>query len=138
MRMKCRFKQLLALIAWCLGATLCIAVALSVKFTDDQHPNSTIKNQSNYTVKCGYKNLHRDARSALRRARSPECLQLIADTSCANGEGTLYPLDLKSRCPVLKDGSVAGHYLGCLADSSDGPLLKSTVTKSKRFNSLKK
>ena len=137
--MKIRFKRLLAIIACCLGATLLIAAALSVKLTEDQPPpnNSVIKNENNYTVKCGYENLHRDTRSALRRAKTTECLQLIADISCANAEGTLYPLEMKNTCPVLKENSVAGHFLGCSGDS-DGQLLKRRVTKSKRFNSLKK
>ena len=48
----------------------------------------SIESGGNYTVKCGFNSLHKDAKSALRRATTPQCLQLIADTACANEKGS--------------------------------------------------
>ena len=97
-----------------------------------------IESTGNYTVDCGFDSLHKDAKSALRRATTPECLQLIADTACANEKGTLYPPALRNLCPAVTDERVAGHYLGCFQDSFDGRLLKGGVSKLKSTNSPRK
>ena len=92
----------------------------------------------NYTLKCDYTGLHKDAKSALRRAKSPECLQLIADTACSNEKGTLYPPELKNLCPAVTDDRVAGHYMGCFEDAFESRLLKGGVSKLRSTNSPKK
>ena len=89
-------------------------------------------------MECGFNSLHKDAKSALRRASTPECLQRIADAACANQKGTLYPPALRNLCPAVTDERVAGHYLGCFEDSFDRRLLKGGVGKFKSTNTPRK
>ena len=94
--------------------------------------------QEKYNLNCDHESLHQDAKKALRWARTPECLQLIADTACANQRGTLYPPTLKSLCNIETDDRVAGHHMGCYIDSTDNRLLNGEVSKFKGNNSPKK
>ena len=116
-----------------------VKVLVNIQFeTSSDRSGDIIQNQGNYTVECGFNGLHKDAKSALRRATTPKCLQLIADTACANEKGTLYPAALRNLCPAVTDERVAGHSMGCFEDSFNERLLKGSLSKFKSTNSPRK
>ncbi|XP_062613310.1 LOW QUALITY PROTEIN: xylosyltransferase oxt-like [Saccostrea cucullata] len=58
------------------------------------------------------------ALSAIKRAKTKECKQEIADTACGIQEGGLYPGSLPNTCH-LKGNHSKGHYYGCYVDNPD-------------------
>ncbi|RUS75203.1 hypothetical protein EGW08_017040 [Elysia chlorotica] len=59
----------------------------------------------------------KDVASAIRRAKTTECKQEIADVFCEQQAGRLYDLHLPNFCPN-KGGTIQGHYYGCYRDNS--------------------
>ena len=60
---------------------------------------------------CDVALLHKDAQSAIKRAKSPECQAKIKEIACLQNEN-LYPTELKSQCNFYDKVD----YLGCFQD----------------------
>ncbi|RZC41939.1 Branch, WSC, and/or Xylo C domain containing protein, partial [Asbolus verrucosus] len=63
----------------------------------------------------------KEAVSAIHRAKTQRCKQLIANVSCQSPVGTLYSKHLSGSCP--SGGKVAGKALGCFKDENNYRLL---------------
>ena len=83
----------------------------------------------NHSIPCP--NMSKHAESAIQRAHSKECQNIIMKTSCANEADMLYPIKLKSLCPANVDERNRRHYLGCFKDSFHSPLLQGAYFKLK-------
>ena len=57
--------------------------------------------------------LHKDAKSAIKRAKSEECKRRLEEIACLNSDEKLYAPTLPKLCPVNIDEKVKGHDLGC-------------------------
>lgn len=77
----------------------------------------------------------KDAISAINRAKTQKCKQLISNIMCLSLAGKLYPVELKGSCPA-KD-YVAGRELGCFKDDKNYRLLTGYVGTYKKENSPK-
>lgn len=75
----------------------------------------------------------KQALSALNRAKSQKCKQVIANASCLGVEDQLYPSQLKSSCP--SDGLVKGKEIGCFKDEKNFRLLNGYYGVNKAGNS---
>ncbi|CAG9771125.1 unnamed protein product [Ceutorhynchus assimilis] len=73
--------------------------------------------------------------SALNRAKTQKCKQLIANISCLALENQLYPIELQSSCPA-KDFRI-GKELGCFKDEKNFRLLNGYFGVNKNDNSPK-
>ncbi|GFO18584.1 xylosyltransferase oxt, partial [Plakobranchus ocellatus] len=83
--------------------------ATSQPAASEQSDNSRVKFSPACEVKA------KDVTSAIRRAKTAQCKQQIADVFCLQEEGKLYNLKLPNFCPNKRtDG---GHYYGCYRDS---------------------
>lgn len=71
--------------------------------------------------------------SALKRAKTSQCKELIIRTSCLHQHRQLFPTLLKRTCP--NSGSTMGRALGCYRDSSKRRLLADHMTELKDTNS---
>ncbi|CAG5128244.1 unnamed protein product, partial [Candidula unifasciata] len=67
-----------------------------------------------YSPKCDVS--AKEVSSAVKRAKTWQCKQEIADVYCQQQEGKLYNLDLTNYCP--NRGKDKGHYYGCYKDSN--------------------
>ncbi|KAJ8931233.1 hypothetical protein NQ314_015877 [Rhamnusium bicolor] len=56
----------------------------------------------------------KEAVSAINRAKTQKCKQLISNITCLSFADKLYPTELKGSCPA--PGFVAGRELGCFKD----------------------
>ncbi|KAF7270775.1 hypothetical protein GWI33_016280 [Rhynchophorus ferrugineus] len=75
----------------------------------------------------------KQALSALNRAKTQRCKQVIANISCLSYENQLYPQELKSSCP---SGSfIRGKQLGCYKDEKNFRLLNGYFGVNKNENS---
>lgn len=63
----------------------------------------------------------REAISAIHRAKTQVCKQLIANKTCLIQESNFYPYSLPNRCQ--HEGKTYGKYLGCYADEKKMRLL---------------
>ena len=79
-------------------------------------------------------NLHKDAKSAIKRAKSEECREKLEELACLNVEDKLYAKSLPKLCPVKIDDKVKGHYLGCFQDSFAGRILNDISVKKYNDN----
>ena len=70
---------------------------------------------------CDVALLHKDAQSAIKRAKSPECQAKIKEIACLQNDD-LYPAELKSQCDFYD--KVA--YLGCFRDNSNQRIFDSS------------
>lgn len=75
----------------------------------------------------------KDAISAINRAKTQKCKQLISNITCLSLAGKLYPQELKGSCPAK--GYVAGRDLGCFKDDKNNRLLTGYVGTYKKVNS---
>jgi len=82
--------------------------------------------------------VHKDAESALKRARTGECRSAIAEAACANEAGELGPQHLPNLCPTVEDDDRRGAYLGCFTDSFSDRLFKGALHKFKGDNGVEK
>ncbi|KAL3284632.1 hypothetical protein HHI36_018786 [Cryptolaemus montrouzieri] len=91
-------------------------------------PNRNIKVKSkpqlkledlNFTPNC--KISEREAISAINRAKSKKCKQLIANITCLSSEGRLYPKKLSNFC--VDHSNNTGKALGCFKDDKEFRLL---------------
>uniref|UniRef100_A0A2C9MAE7 protein xylosyltransferase n=1 Tax=Biomphalaria glabrata TaxID=6526 RepID=A0A2C9MAE7_BIOGL len=69
----------------------------------------------------------KDVASAIKRAKTVQCKQEIADVFCQQQNGTLYTINLPNYCP--NKGQDAGHYYGCYRDSSSSRDLDGGMTE---------
>lgn len=75
----------------------------------------------------------KDAISAINRAKTQKCKQLISNITCLSLAGKLYPTELRGSCPAK--GYVAGRELGCFKDDKNYRLLSGYVGSYKKDNS---
>ncbi|EFA12734.1 xylosyltransferase oxt [Tribolium castaneum] len=75
----------------------------------------------------------KEAVSAIHRAKSQNCKQLIANVTCKSLAGTLYPKRLTGSCP--NGGKIAGKALGCFKDENNYRLLSGYFGVNKKSNS---
>ncbi|XP_048525855.1 xylosyltransferase oxt [Dendroctonus ponderosae] len=75
----------------------------------------------------------KQALSALNRAKSQRCKQLIANITCLALENQLYPTELRSSCP--SEQFAAGKEMGCFKDEKNFRLLNGYFGVSKTDNS---
>lgn len=75
----------------------------------------------------------KEAVSAINRAKTQKCKQLISNITCLSMEGKLYPYELKSSCPA--EGYTPGKELGCFKDEKNFRLLTGYVGTNKKDNS---
>lgn len=121
--------------------------ARKIKLEDDEDIAVSSKNRyfkSNQTHALKYDDLEfrplcqietKDAISAINRAKSQKCKQLISNITCLSLAGKLYPTELKGYCPAK--GYVAGRELGCFKDEKNYRLLSGYVGTYKKENSPK-
>lgn len=77
----------------------------------------------------------KEAVSAINRAKTQKCKQLISNITCLSFANQLYPTDLKGSCPA--NGFVAGKELGCFKDEKNYRLLNGYFGVNKNENSPK-
>ncbi|XP_050301024.1 xylosyltransferase oxt [Anthonomus grandis grandis] len=77
----------------------------------------------------------KQALSALNRAKSQKCRQIIANISCLNSNGQLYPQEIQSTCP--NKNYVKGKQLGCYKDEKNFRILTGYMGVNKNENSPK-
>ena len=94
--------------------------------------NATVLTEFGLNASCG--SIAKDAQSAVKRAKTRECKELIAEIACKHERGELYPERLQSLCPVHLDARVAGNELGCYKDSFSERLLNGASIKQKEDN----
>lgn len=75
----------------------------------------------------------KEAVSAIHRAKSQKCKQVIANVTCRSLLGTLYPKRLKGDCP--NNGRTTGKPLGCFKDENNYRLLSGYFGVNKKSNS---
>lgn len=119
----------------------------SARRSDDEETNllaPQTRKTSNNTILLKLEDLNFDlpchitekqALSALNRAKTQKCKQLIANISCLSSENILYPLELKSSCPA--GNFVSGRELGCFKDEKNFRLLNGYYGVAKNENSPK-
>ncbi|XP_054264373.1 xylosyltransferase oxt-like isoform X2 [Macrosteles quadrilineatus] len=108
--------------------------------TDSHSPDAT--HRSNKTFSLRLEELDfvpmceitgREAVSAIHRAKTQHCKQLLANITCLNLQGDLYPHQLPHLCP--NNGMEAGKLLGCYKDEKAFRLLSGYYTNLKTTNS---
>ncbi|KAF6203252.1 hypothetical protein GE061_003670 [Apolygus lucorum] len=125
------------------------AVYSKVKVPPDKVPPKTEKNpktgklgEGNKTVALRVEELDftpmceikiKEAISAIHRARTQNCKQQIANTSCLINAGELYPKELPHLCPA--PGLVKGKSYGCYQDDKVSRILKEYFVNLKTTNS---
>lgn len=119
--------------------------ARKIKLEDDEDiVSSKSRYKPNQTHYLRYEDLEfrpichietKDAISAINRAKTQKCKQLISNITCLSLTGKLYPSELKGSCPA-KD-FVAGRELGCFKDDKNYRLLVGYVGTYKKENSPK-
>lgn len=77
----------------------------------------------------------KDAISAINRAKTQDCKQLISNMTCLSLIGKLYPSELKGSCPAK--GYISAKELGCFKDDKNYRLLSGYVGTYKKYNSPK-
>ncbi|XP_023025219.1 xylosyltransferase oxt [Leptinotarsa decemlineata] len=77
----------------------------------------------------------KEAVSAINRAKTQYCKQLISNMTCLSIENRLYPKELRGSCP--SDGMISGKELGCFKDEKNFRLLSGYFGVNKRENSPK-
>nr|CAI5851663.1 unnamed protein product [Callosobruchus analis] len=75
----------------------------------------------------------KDAVSAINRAKTQYCKQLISNITCLSNDGNLYPKELKGTCP--SKGLSTGKQLGCFKDEKNYRLLSGYFGINKKSNS---
>nr|CAH7713300.1 unnamed protein product [Callosobruchus chinensis] len=85
----------------------------------------------NFTPAC--KISTKDAVSAINRAKTQYCKQLISNITCLSNDGNLYPKELKGTCP--SKGLSTGKQLGCFKDEKNYRLLSGYFGTNKKSNS---
>ena len=88
------------------------------------------KNPSNvHNSICKLDNLHKDARSAITRAKSEQCKNDLANLACMN-PSDLYPNHIPSFCNFnIEEKDLNNAYLGCYKDSFDRRILNNSKMK---------
>lgn len=120
--------------------------ARRIKLEDDEDiaVSSKTKLKPNQTHYLRYEDLEfkppcqivtKDAISAINRAKTQKCKQLISNITCLSLVGKLYPTELRGSCPAK--GYVAGRELGCFKDDKNYRLLSGYVGSYKKDNSPK-
>ena len=71
---------------------------------------------------CNPAYFHKDAQSAIKRAKSPECKQKLKDVACAANSETLYPKEIQPTCDFYQKV----NYVGCFQDNRDFRILNGT------------
>lgn len=119
----------------------------SARRSDDEETNllaPQVRKAGNNSVQLKIEDLNFDlpcqitekqALSALNRAKSQRCKQLIANISCLSLDNQLYPSELTSSCPA-KD-FVKSKELGCFKDEKNFRLMNGYFGMSKTENSPK-
>ncbi|KAJ8957493.1 hypothetical protein NQ318_020520 [Aromia moschata] len=77
----------------------------------------------------------REAVSAINRAKTQKCKQLISNITCLSYADKLYPIELRGSCPA--EGFVPGRELGCFKDDKKFRLLSGYFGVNKNENSPK-
>lgn len=103
-----------------------------------------VKDRINHTYSLKYEDLNfvpvckissKEAVSAINRAKTQSCKQLISNITCLLINNDLYPKELKGSCPTGE--FVAGKELGCFKDEKNFRLLTGYYGVSKIENSPK-
>lgn len=82
-------------------------------------------------VNCPEQEFAKEAKSALRRAKSKSCRSQIANVTCLAARAQLFPKNLKNRCVQSIDSRVVGNHLGCYKDSFSKRILNGGMTSFK-------
>ncbi|KAJ8965594.1 hypothetical protein NQ317_016296 [Molorchus minor] len=77
----------------------------------------------------------KEAVSAINRAKTQKCKQLISNITCLSYADKLYPIELRGSCP--SEGYVMGKELGCFKDDKKYRLLSGYFGVNKNNNSPK-
>ncbi|KAF5304046.1 hypothetical protein FQA39_LY01831 [Lamprigera yunnana] len=75
----------------------------------------------------------KEAISAIHRAKTQKCKQIISNVTCLINDGMLYPKKLPNYCP--NNGFVTGKSLGCFKDEKSFRLLSGYYGNYKNTNS---
>ncbi|KAJ8925077.1 hypothetical protein NQ315_001249 [Exocentrus adspersus] len=75
----------------------------------------------------------KEAVSAINRAKTQKCKQLISNVTCLSYANQLYPQELEGSCPA--EGFTAGKELGCFKDEKNFRLLNGYFGVNKNENS---
>lgn len=75
----------------------------------------------------------KEAISAIHRAKTQRCKQIISNVTCLIADGLLYPKKLPNHCP--NDGLIGGKSLGCFKDEKSFRLLSGYYGNFKNTNS---
>ncbi|KAK5642064.1 hypothetical protein RI129_008231 [Pyrocoelia pectoralis] len=75
----------------------------------------------------------KEAISAIHRAKTQKCKQIISNITCLISDDLLYPKELPNYCP--NEGFVAGKSLGCFKDEKSFRLLNGYYGNYKNTNS---
>ncbi|CAH0548155.1 unnamed protein product [Brassicogethes aeneus] len=76
---------------------------------------------------------NKEAISAIHRAKSQKCKQILANITCLSNAGKMYPKELSSSCPT---GNFSlGRQLGCYKDEKNFRLLNGYYGAYKKDNS---
>lgn len=89
------------------------------KLTNNKQSNQIKLEKLNFTLPCDIKG--KEAISAINRASSKKCKQLIVNITCSGLQGTLYPKKLPSYCIDLRN--ITGKTLGCFKDDKEYRIL---------------
>ena len=80
---------------------------------------------------CKFANLHKDAKSAISRAKSEQCKKSLNAIACMN-PSDLYPNHIPSLCNFnIGEKDLKKAYLGCYRDSFEKRILNHSNMKSK-------
>jgi protein xylosyltransferase len=105
----------------------------SVSRRKPQAVNTTVLRVEELSFKPECEIAGKEAVSAIHRAKSQKCKQLIVNVTCRSLAGLLYPKRLTGSCPG--DGKITGKALGCFKDENNYRLLSGYFGVNKKTNS---
>ena len=101
-----------------------VANILSAFILPTSHPNAP-------NSICKFANLHKDAKSAITRAKSEQCKNDLTTIACMS-PSDLYPNHIPSFCNInIGEKDLNNAYLGCYRDSFDERILNNSKFSSK-------
>lgn len=101
----------------------------------EKSSSSTLLSELGFKPKCDILN-DKEVVSAVQRARSQKCREMIIDITCLIKADNFYPSKLPNLCP--SGNYIANRSLGCYKDDKRQRLLPSFYTNFKETNSPKK
>lgn len=102
---------------------------------DANDSDHSILSSLQFTPKCDFTS-DKEVLSAVQRASSQSCKELIVNVGCAIKSNTFYPTKLPNTCP--NGNYIANRALGCFKDERKHRVLPGSFTNFKDTNSPKK